>query len=207
MAVVVRMYEKRFGETVPQGTTLEQIRGREGVRVRSAYQRASRDFGVEWAGRDYDRGDWGAADPVNRALSCAAACLYGLCHCAVVSAGYSPALGFIHTGKLLSFVYDVADLYRVDLIIPVAFEVAALQARGDVMNVEREVRVRCREAFRTSKLLDRVVHDIDELMQPAESDVERAKTYLDGCDDPPGWLWDGSNQDVEGGVNHDPSGS
>lgn len=207
MAVVLRMYEKRFGELVPEGTTLEQIRGKEGVRVRTAYQRASRDFGVEWSGRSYDRGDWAAADPVNRALSCAAACLYGLCHCAVVSAGYSPALGFIHTGKLLSFVYDVADLYRIDLVVPVAFEVAALQARGEALNVEREVRLRCRESFRKSKLLDRVVSDIDDLMQPQEAEVVRAKSYLDGSDDPPGWLWSADGEEVEGGVNHDPSRS
>lgn len=205
IAVVLRMYEKRFAETVPAGTTIEQVRGREGVRVRTAYQHASRDFGIEWSGRNYDRGDWAAADPVNRALSCAAACLYGVCHCAVVSAGYSPALGFIHTGKLLSFVYDIADLYRVDLIVPVAFEVAALQARGDVLNVEREVRTRCRESFRQGRLLDRVVRDIDDLMQPNEADLERAREHLDGADDPPGWLWDVEGQEVEGGVNHGPT--
>lgn len=205
LAVVLRMYEKRFAEKVPSGTTIEQIRGREGVRVRTAYQRASRDFGVEWAGRAYDRSEWTAADPVNRALSCAAACLYGVCHCAVISAGYSPALGFIHTGKLLSFVYDIADLYRVDLTIPIAFEVAALQAAGEMLNVDREVRVRCREVFRVSGLMERVVRDIDELMQPESADLERARAHLDGGDDPPGGLWDPEGGEVEGGVNHGPA--
>jgi CRISP-associated protein Cas1 len=207
MSVVLRMYEKRFSEQVPAGTTLEQIRGKEGVRVRTAYQQASRDFGVAWTGRNYERSDWAAADPVNRGLSCAAACLYGVCHCAVVAAGYSPALGFIHTGKLLSFVYDVADLYRVDLIVPVAFEVAALQERGDVTNVEREVRTRCREAFRKGHLLDRVVGDIDDLMQPNEAELERARLHLDGRDDPPAGLWDGGDLVAEGGVNHGPADS
>ncbi len=207
MAVVLRMYEKRFGERVPAGTTIEQIRGREGVRVRTAYQQASREFGVEWVGRSYDRTDWNDADPVNRALSCAAACLYGVCHCAVVSAGYSPALGFIHTGKLLSFVYDVADLYRVELIVPLAFQVAALQATGDVLNVEREVRTRCRESFRTGRILDRVVRDIDDLMQPDDTELERAREHLDGSDDAPGWLWNGPGPEVPGGVNHGPDGA
>lgn len=207
MAVVLRMYEKRFGEAVPPGTTIEQIRGREGVRVRTAYQQAAKEYGIEWEGRTYDRSSWAAADPVNRALSCAASCLYGLCHCAIVSAGYSPALGFIHTGKLLSFVYDVADLYRVELAVPVAFDVAAKLERGEVLQFEREVRVRCREVFRTSRLLDRVVRDIDELMQPAEADVTRANAYLDGGDDPPGWLWSADGDDVEGGVNHGPGGA
>jgi CRISPR-associated protein Cas1 len=201
-AVVLRMYEKRFGETVPPGTTIEQIRGREGVRVRTAYQRASRDYGIQWSGRTYDRTNWSAADPVNRALSCAAACLYGICHCAVISAGYSPALGFIHTGKLLSFVYDVADLYRIDLAVPIAFEVAALYDRGELHQIEREVRLRCRDVFRQAELLEHVVKDIDELMQPEEAQLERGRALLDGTDDAPGCLWDPAGAEVAGGVNH-----
>lgn len=205
MSVVLRMYERRFGERVPPGTTLAQIRGREGVRVRTAYQHASRDYGIEWTGRNYDRTDWAAADPVNRALSAAASCLNGVAHCAVVAAGYATALGFIHTGKLLSFVYDVADLYRIDLIVPVAFEVAALQARGDVANVEREARMRCREAFRATRLMERIVSDIDDLMQPNDTEIERARAHLDGADDAPAGLWDGGDAVVEGGTNHGPA--
>src|SRR5579884_2719753 len=124
LAVVRRLYEMRFDETLSPELTLEQIRGREGVRVRDAYARASRETGLEWHGRSYDRTSWRSADPVNRALSAANSCLYGVCHAAIVSAGYSPALGFIHTGKMLSFVYDVADLYKVETTIPVAFRAA-----------------------------------------------------------------------------------
>src|SRR5262249_31841055 len=95
-AVVVRMYRRRFPEPLDDGVTLQQIRGREGIRVREAYARAARAVGVTWKGRVYRREHWDAADPLNRALSCANSCLYGVCHAAVVSAGYSPALGFIH---------------------------------------------------------------------------------------------------------------
>lgn len=204
MAVVIKMYEKRFGEPVPPGTTLEQIRGREGVRVRTAYGRASQDYGVPWNGRNYDRGKWTAADPVNRALSAAASCLYGVCHCAIVSAGYSPALGFIHTGKLLSFVYDVADLYRIDLIVPIAFEVASRHDRGEVDNVEREVRIISREFFRRAGLMERLVKDIDEVLRVEEAELKRAEQYLDGPDDAPGWLWNPGGEDEPGGVNHGP---
>src|SRR6185437_10369587 len=104
---------------------LEQIRGREGVRVRETYAQASRETGVKWEGLSYERGNWKKADTVNRALSCANSCLYGITHAAIVSAGYSPALGFIHTGKMLSFVYDIADLYKTSTTIPVAFRAAA----------------------------------------------------------------------------------
>ncbi|MCZ2079099.1 MAG: type I-E CRISPR-associated endonuclease Cas1e [Bryobacterales bacterium] len=112
LAVVVRMYRMRFNESVPDDLTLDQLRGREGIRVRQAYATASRETGIAWEGRSYRSTNWRSADPVNRALSCANSCLYGLCHAAIVSAGFSPTLGFIHTGKMLSFVYDIADLYK-----------------------------------------------------------------------------------------------
>jgi CRISPR-associated protein Cas1 len=111
-AVVVKMYRKRFPEELPETLTIQQIRGKEGVRVRECYAQHARKYGIEWKGRAYDRSNWNRGDPVNRALSAANSCLYGVCHAAIVSGGYSPALGFIHTGKQLSFVYDIADLYR-----------------------------------------------------------------------------------------------
>src|SRR5579875_2210455 len=112
LAVVRRMYSMRFPEPLDDYLSLQQIRGREGIRVREAYARASRATGVPWKGRSYQRDQWGSTDPINRALSAANSCLYGVCHAAIVSAGFSPALGFIHTGKMLSFVYDIADLYK-----------------------------------------------------------------------------------------------
>src|SRR5204862_2708659 len=125
--------------------------------VREAYAQASGETGVEWRGRSYTSSSWTDADPVNRALSCANSCLYGLCHAAIVSAGYSPALGFIHTGKMLSFVYDIADLYKADLAIPAAFRAAAAGTSG----LEGRVRRQCRDTFHERRLLARIVEDID----------------------------------------------
>ncbi len=168
LEVVKRMYRMRFKEDLPPDLTIKELRGREGIRVRTAYARASRETGVPWEGRSYKRSDWRSADPVNRALSCANSCLYGLCHAAILSAGYSPALGFIHTGKQLSFVYDIADLYKVDITIPVAFRAAAEECD----NLEREVRLRCRDIFRETRLVQRVIPDIrhalGETQEPAE---------------------------------------
>jgi len=168
LEVVRRMYRMRFREELPAGLTVQELRGREGIRVRTAYARASRETAVPWEGRSYKRTDWRSADPVNRALSCANSCLYGLCHAAILSAGYSPALGFIHTGKQLSFVYDIADLYKVDVTIPVAFQAAK---EGDA-ELERRVRLRCRDIFRETRLVQRVVPDIryalGETQEPAE---------------------------------------
>jgi CRISPR-associated protein Cas1 len=160
MEVVVRMYRKRFKTDLDPTLSIEQIRGLEGVRVRRAYAEASRAHGVAWSGRRYDRSEWRNSDPINRALSAANALLNGLCHAAIVSGGYSPGLGFIHTGKQLSFVYDIADLYKVDLTIPTAFRVVAASPAG----VESRVRQACRDCFRECRLLERILPDIDELL-------------------------------------------
>ena len=157
LQVVRRMYEMRFADELNPDLTLQQIRGREGIRVRESYARASRETGVEWNGRSYTRNDWRAADSINRALSAANSCLYGICQAAIVSAGYSPALGFIHTGKMLSFVYDIADLYKADVTIPMAFKLVA----EDEHNLETRIRRACRDAFYEGRILQRIIPDIE----------------------------------------------
>jgi CRISPR-associated protein Cas1 len=188
LGVVRRMYQKRFPEPLAEDLTLEQIRGMEGARVRSAYYQASRQYGVEWHGRIYDRGSWGNSNPINRALSAAHALLNGLCHTAIVSGGYSPALGFIHTGKQLSFVYDVADLYKAEITIPLAFQIVAETTE----KVEARVRAACREKFRTTKLLGRILPDIDDLL---EIDPQAEAELVNYDEDPalPAPLWSGED--------------
>lgn len=167
LQVVKQMYWMRFGAVVDAALSIEQLRGMEGARVRDTYARFSRETGLEWSGRSYDRGQWNHADPVNRALSCANSCLYGVVHAAILSTGYSPALGFIHTGKQLSFVYDIADLYKSDLTIPLAFEIA----KENPPHLERAVRYRMRDAFRETKLLQRIIPDIQKVLgMPKEDD-------------------------------------
>ena len=158
--VAVRMYKKRFPNETFGAVTLEQLRGMEGYRVRKAYETLAAEHGIKWSGRNYDQGNWDAATPANRALSAANACLYGVCHAAIVSVGYSAGLGFIHTGKMLSFVYDVADLYKTELTVPVAFQQAATNRH----DLERKVRTACRQAFHDFKLMDKILPDIAEVL-------------------------------------------
>lgn len=160
LQVVLRMYEKRFGFPIDPGLSIEQIRGMEGGRMRNAYLEASQRYGVAWSGRRYDRNHWERADPINRAISAANALLSGLCHAAIVAGGYSPALGFLHTGKQLSFVYDVADLYKTEITIPIAFRTVSISEN----EIEKHTREACREEFREKKLLERILPDIDQLL-------------------------------------------
>jgi CRISPR-associated protein Cas1 len=195
MQVVRRMYQLRFFEKFDKELSIRQIRGMEGVRVRDAYAKAARETGVSWSGRSYRRDNWKDADPVNRALSAANACLYGICHAAIVSAGFSTALGFIHTGKMLSFVYDVADLYKAECTIPMAFHAVAEEKE----NLERRVRIKCREKFEETRILERIIPDIKTALMLPRRGVSRAETPFDQNAAIPGSLWDPKEGEVEGG--------
>lgn len=203
LRVVLAMYQMRFPEQLDPTLTLQQIRGREGIRVREAYARASREYGVAWQGRSYARSDWAMSDPVNRALSAANSCLYGICHAAILSAGYSPALGFIHTGKQLSFVYDIGDLYKADLTVPAAFAAVAESGPG----LEGRVRRHLRDQFHQQRLLARVVDDIARVLTIDGIDESASAGDLDTdtLDEDvalPGGIWDPEQGAVEGGVNY-----
>lgn len=193
LEVVKKMYAMRFENPPAPHLSLEQVRGMEGVRVRDAYARAAKETGIEWTGRNYSK-DWNVSTPVNRALSTANACLYGLCHAAIVSTGFSPALGFVHTGKALSFVYDIADLYKCDVSVPISFR----EAKGPLDTLEGRVRRACRDEFRKSKILERVVPDIQRLLELRVDKV----TYIDTADEEPEpSLWD-PRGDLPGGKNY-----
>ncbi|MGE3801159.1 MAG: type I-E CRISPR-associated endonuclease Cas1e [Candidatus Kapaibacterium sp.] len=166
LVVVERMYRTRFKEGIPQKLSIEQLRGMEGARVRDAYAEAAKKYGITWKGRNYNRGKWEESDAPNRALSAANACLNGVCHAAIVSAGYSTGLGFIHQGTQLAFVYDIADLYKAVVTIPIAFATAAENPSA----LESTVRARCRQGFRNLKILSRIVTDIEKILT-VESEI------------------------------------
>ena len=200
MQVVRRLYQLRFPEKLDPALTLRQIRGMEGIRVRDAYARVARETGVPWSGRSYRRDKWTGADPVNRALSTANSCLYGICHAAVVSAGFSPALGFIHTGKMLSFVYDIADLYKTRVTVPVAFRAAAEGKDG----LERRVRLTCRDVFVSTRLLQRIIPDVQMVLGVRPRAAAGNAEQFDREPAAPGSLWDPGEGKVEGGRMHAP---
>ena len=170
LKVVRKMYALRFGEEPPTRRSVDQLRGIEGARVRKTYQILAQRFRVQWDGRRYNPEDWDASNVVNRCLSAATACLYGITEAAVLAAGYAPAVGLIHSGKPLSFVYDIADLFKFDTVVPVAFQIAAKAPPQP----EREVRLRCRDSFRQTKLLERIIPSIEEVLAAGDLPVPTA---------------------------------
>ncbi len=160
LRVAREMYAMRFPNEDVSQLTMQQLRGREGARVRRAYREHSERTGVFWERRTYDSQDWESGDAVNQALSAANASLYGVVHSVVVALGCSPALGFVHTGHQLSFVYDLADLYKAEITIPLAFDIAA-DACADIGG---EARRRMREILHDGRLLQTCTGDIHRLL-------------------------------------------
>jgi CRISPR-associated protein Cas1 len=171
LKVVRKMYSMRFGEEAPAKRSVEQLRGIEGARVKKMYELIAKQYRVSWQSRNYDHTEWGSGDGPNRCLSSATACLYGICEAAILAAGYAPAVGFIHTGKPQSFVYDIADIFKFETVVPVAFRTAAKNPREP----ERDVRLACRDSFRQSGLLKRIIPTIEEVL--AAGELERPKPH------------------------------
>lgn len=170
LKVVRKMYAIRFKEEPPARRSVEQLRGIEGARVRKMYQLLAQQYGVAWKRRNYDHTSWGSGDVANRCLSSATACLYGITEAAILAAGYAPAVGFIHTGKPQSFVYDIADIFKFDTVVPVAFKIAAKNPHSP----ERQVRIACRDIFRQSKLLGKIIPLIEEILSAGEVEPPQA---------------------------------
>ena len=164
LKVVRKMFELRFGEPAPERRSVDQLRGIEGARVRKTYELLAKQYGVEWRGRRYDPKDWEKGDVVNQCISAATSCLYGVTEAAILAAGYAPAIGFIHSGKPLSFVYDMADIIKFESVVPEAFKIASKNPRSP----DREVRIACRNIFRESKLLNRLIPLIEEVLSAGE---------------------------------------
>lgn len=189
LAVVRKMYQLRFPEEDVSQLTMQQLRGREGSRVRSVYRKMAQETGVPWNGRLYRPEDFASGDLVNQALSAGHACLYGLAHAVIVALGCAPGLGFVHIGQEGSFVYDIADLYKAEVTIPIAFRTAA-EAPEDLPAV---VRRRVRDAMVAQHILERMVHDIRWLLLPEEEAEDQEEAI---------YLWDNRLGQVRNGVNY-----
>lgn len=195
LAVARTMYAMRFpGEDTAQ-LTMQQLRGKEGARVRRAYREHAARTGIAWNQREYDRDNFAAGDPINQALSAAHACLYGVVHAVIVALGVSPGLGFVHTGHERAFVYDIADLYKAEITIPVAFDIVASGSADIASDTRRAVRDRIHDGA----ILARCVRDIRTLLQSTPSGP------IDEEDDSLG-LWDEHGFEVAAGKNYEVEG-
>lgn len=191
LAVARKMYQLRFPKEDVSTLTMQQLRGHEGARVRRAYRTYSKKYNVAWDKREYDPDDFESGTPVNQALSAANVALYGVVHSVIVAIGMSPGLGFVHTGHDKSFVYDIADLYKAEYTIPLAFEIASEAEPED--DIGRIARQRFRDKCIDGKIMRRIVRDVQYLMDVQEGE----ELFIDTIN-----LWDDKDRLVEHGVNY-----
>lgn len=191
LLVARKMYQMRFpGEDVIK-LTMQQLRGREGARIRNLYRQEAKRYEIDWTKRDYDPNNYEDGSPVNKALSAANVALYGICHSVIVALGMSPGLGFVHTGHDKSFVYDIADLYKAEYTIPLAFKLASEVTEDE--DIGRLARLRLRDKCVDGKLMKKIVRDLQYLMEINPEDDIKIETIN---------LWDEKGKLVKYGVNY-----
>jgi CRISPR-associated protein Cas1 len=161
LGVARRMFARRFPDADLSNKKLKEIMGMEGYRVRQVYEEKAECYKVGWKGRSYIPGKMELSDITNQILTSCNAALYGILTSCIYSMGYSPHIGFIHSGSPLPFVYDMADLYKEELCIDLAFKLT-LEVAG-VYNKYR-VSEEFRERVMEMKLLERINPDIEEML-------------------------------------------
>lgn len=189
--VARKMYQMRFSDEDVSKLTMQQLRGREGARVRKIYRKQSKRHHVEWNGRHYDIENFLEGSVIDQALSAANVSLYGVVHSVIAALGMSAGLGFVHTGHDKSFVYDIADLYKAELTIPLAFQVAAECNEDD--DIGKITRLKMRDALVDGKLLKRIVQDLQYLMGITDEIIEGDVLHL----------WDDKDGLIKHGVNYE----
>lgn len=196
LRVARHMYSMRFPDEDTTSLSMQQLRGREGARIRRIYRQHAQRVGLEWDRRDYDTTDFASGTPINQALSAANTSLYGVVHAVIVALGCAPGLGFVHTGHVRSFVFDVADLYKADITIPVAFDIAA----RDVADIGAETRRAIRDRMKDGAFLETCVRDIKTLLNDEDNTVEYGPEAFDDADVV--MLWDSNGRNVAAGTSY-----
>lgn len=191
LVITARMYKRCFGMPLPESTSMQRLHGLEGQRMKALYRALADRHKIRGFRRNYDPANWDQQNPVNQALSAANTALYGTVHSALLALGCSPALGFIHSGKQHSFVYDIADLYKADHTIPLAFSL------HHSTQPDRDARLRLRRDFYLYWLLPRMVADIQNLLDPSGAPEDEPPEEVELVH-----LWDPDLGPVDAGVNH-----
>ena len=161
LEVARRMYARRFPDEDLKGKNLKEMMGMEGYRVRALYEKKANESGVGWRGRSFTPGKMELSDITNQILTASNAALYGILSSCIYSMGYSPHIGFIHSGSPLPFVYDMADLYKEDLCIDMAFKMT-LELAGEYN--KHRVSSEFRKRVLDYKLLERIGSDIETML-------------------------------------------
>ncbi len=160
--VARHMYALRLGEVLPH-RDIEVLRGIEGARVKEAYRKRAQEFGIEWNGRRYDRTNPGAADMPNQGINHAASAIRSAAAIACSAVAAIPQLGFIHEDSAQAFILDIADLFRDDVTLGIAFA-AAREAARTLRPIDKLVRERANETFAKQGVIEAMIDRIQQVI-------------------------------------------
>lgn len=164
--VARRFYERMFSELPPPSNSIEKLRGIEGARVKKRYAEIAAERSIPWLGRGQ------APERLRNALGFATATLYGISEAVILAAGYSPAIGFIHSGDARSLVYDLADTVKFRTVVPAAFD--AFVDDSD-MGIRTLVRRRCRDLFRQERIIETLMDNLLFAIGDSEGNLESTR--------------------------------
>lgn len=125
LAVAKKMFSARFPDVSLRGKKLKDLMAMEGARVQMLYAALAEKYDISWKGRSYKPGEFELSDMTNKLITGCNTALYGLVSSVIHALGLSPHIGFVHSGSPLPFVYDVADLYKGELVFDLAFSLTA----------------------------------------------------------------------------------
>ena len=175
MNIVRKMYLMRYPTENIENKSLNSLRGMEGRRVKKLYENLSTKYSIPWNGREYDVNDFDAQDDINKCITWCNQFLYAIVKSVVLYLGYSPTIGFIHTGHIDAFVFDIADLYKEEISIPCAFETCSLSQ----FDLYRKCRIGMHSYVSDKKLMSRIAKDIKILFDGDKSSVPESIVLWD----------------------------
>jgi len=146
-----KMFKLRFNKDIIESVSLNQLRGMEGYEVKLIYANLSENYHIKWNGRDFSGNDL-----VNKCLNIANSYLYGIVESAIMISGYHPSIGFMHSGYR-SFVYDIADLFKFHVTVPIAFDIAS----QNIIDCQKIIQMECMKVFNEEKLLRQLIPTIN----------------------------------------------
>lgn len=167
LAVARKMYQLRFPDEDFTGLSIAKMRGKEGARMKQIYQKYADQYRVAWHSRNYNPKDYTASDSINQALTSANQMLYGICAGVVLALGFSPALGFIHVGTNKAFIYDLSDLYKAKITIPVAFK--TISENGN--DFYKALRTNLYQEMQKQNSLKQIIKDLFDLFNIEKPDL------------------------------------
>lgn len=155
------LFSFRFPDLELKEKSLSEMMGMEGYRVKELYKKVAEKYEIPWDGRNYIPGKINLSDTTNKILTCCNVALYGILLSVVHALGFSPRIGFIHSGCPLPFVYDIADLYKPEVSIDLAFKLTKEMGGEYIKDVVADA---FRERICNNNILERSVKDIGKIM-------------------------------------------